>query len=78
MAKFQINVTLTFDEEIESDGDRNYKNILLEKIHVEHSELAGFDEDELQQISETLAQVDRYQIALTKIGNAIQGEVINP
>lgn len=78
MARFHINVVLTFDEEIESDGDRNYKNILLEQIHVEHYDLAGFDEDELQQISETLAQVDRYQIALTKIGNAIQGEVINP
>ncbi len=76
MPKFQINVTLTFDEEIESDGDREYRYHILEKIHVEHDQLAGFDETELAEINEAL-QDDRYQIALSRIGSAIEGEVID-
>lgn len=76
MPKFHINVTLAFDEEIESDGDREYRYHILEKIFVEHDQIAGFDEIELAEICEAL-QDDRNQIALSRIGLAIQGEVID-
>jgi hypothetical protein len=57
-----VDIRFTFKEETEEYGDETYTRLRLDSISRHKSE--GVSEDDFEDIGETLAQTDHYQMVL--------------